>query len=170
MAGHAEQTPEYNPLRNSGHEAGDFMLTRVITQGAGAPCTYAVAPASRQFGTNGGKRSAEPDRYGQRLRLERDLGRGWLAITSVGGANINYTVAANSGAVRPARSLPRARSTRFVKTVRITSRRSACPAWSRAVSLRPMITRGSATVPFADHYCFQRDGAANLDSPTATGL
>ncbi|MFL6211617.1 MAG: caspase family protein [Pyrinomonadaceae bacterium] len=28
VAGSAEQTPEYSPLRNSGHEAGDFVFTR----------------------------------------------------------------------------------------------------------------------------------------------
>ena len=28
VAGTAEQTPEYNPLRNSGHESGDFIFTR----------------------------------------------------------------------------------------------------------------------------------------------
>lgn len=29
VAGRANQTPEYNPLRNSGHEAGDFVFMRV---------------------------------------------------------------------------------------------------------------------------------------------
>ncbi|HYH84507.1 MAG TPA: caspase family protein, partial [Pyrinomonadaceae bacterium] len=29
VAGTAEQTPEYNPLRNSGHESGDFVFTRM---------------------------------------------------------------------------------------------------------------------------------------------
>ncbi|MGH9944243.1 MAG: caspase family protein [Pyrinomonadaceae bacterium] len=28
VAGRAEQTPEYNPLRNSGHESGDFVFVR----------------------------------------------------------------------------------------------------------------------------------------------
>jgi hypothetical protein len=28
VAGKAEQTPEYNPLRNSGHESGDFVFVR----------------------------------------------------------------------------------------------------------------------------------------------
>lgn len=28
VAGRANQTPEYNPLRNSGHESGDFIFTR----------------------------------------------------------------------------------------------------------------------------------------------
>jgi hypothetical protein len=31
VAGRANQTPEYNPLRNSGHEAGDFVFVRVKT-------------------------------------------------------------------------------------------------------------------------------------------
>ncbi len=100
MAGRAEQTPEYNPLRNSGHEAGDFVFTRVITQGAGAPCTYAVAPASRQFGTNGGTGRFSLTATGSDCAWSVTSDASWLAITSVGGANINYTVAANSGAVR----------------------------------------------------------------------
>jgi hypothetical protein len=29
VAGKSDQTPEYNPLRNSGHEAGDFVFVRV---------------------------------------------------------------------------------------------------------------------------------------------
>lgn len=29
VAGRANQTPEYNPLRNSGHESGDFIFVRV---------------------------------------------------------------------------------------------------------------------------------------------
>lgn len=28
VAGKADQTPEYNPLRNSGHESGDFVFVR----------------------------------------------------------------------------------------------------------------------------------------------
>jgi hypothetical protein len=28
VAGAANQTPEYNPLRNSGHESGDFVFVR----------------------------------------------------------------------------------------------------------------------------------------------
>jgi uncharacterized caspase-like protein len=31
VAGRANQTPEYNPLRNSGHESGDFIFTRTGT-------------------------------------------------------------------------------------------------------------------------------------------
>ncbi len=33
VAGHANQTPEYNPLRNSGHESGDFIFVRIKTDG-----------------------------------------------------------------------------------------------------------------------------------------
>jgi len=29
VAGKSDQTPEYNPLRNSGHEVGDFVFVRV---------------------------------------------------------------------------------------------------------------------------------------------
>ncbi len=28
VAGRSDQTPEYNPLRNSGHESGDFVFFR----------------------------------------------------------------------------------------------------------------------------------------------
>jgi uncharacterized caspase-like protein len=31
VAGRANQTPEYNPLRNSGHESGDFVFVRIKT-------------------------------------------------------------------------------------------------------------------------------------------
>ncbi|MBC7929036.1 MAG: caspase family protein [Rubrivivax sp.] len=31
VAGRAEQTPEYNPIRNSGHDSGDFVFVRVKT-------------------------------------------------------------------------------------------------------------------------------------------
>jgi hypothetical protein len=30
VAGNAEQVPEYNTIRNSGHDGGDFVFTRVI--------------------------------------------------------------------------------------------------------------------------------------------
>ncbi|MGI8998007.1 MAG: caspase family protein, partial [Pyrinomonadaceae bacterium] len=33
VAGRANQTPEYNPLRNSGHESGDFIFIRIKTDG-----------------------------------------------------------------------------------------------------------------------------------------
>jgi formylglycine-generating enzyme required for sulfatase activity len=33
VAGRAEQTPEYNPLRNSGHQNGDFVFTKIKTEG-----------------------------------------------------------------------------------------------------------------------------------------
>jgi len=33
VAGRANQTPEYNPLRNSGHESGDFIFARVKVDG-----------------------------------------------------------------------------------------------------------------------------------------
>ena len=51
VAGRAQQTPEYNPLRNSGHESGDFVFVRLgaalkmmEAATAGAPIT----PAQRQ--------------------------------------------------------------------------------------------------------------------------
>ncbi len=36
VAGSAQQTPEYNPLRNSGHESGDFVFVKVKVGDAGA--------------------------------------------------------------------------------------------------------------------------------------
>jgi hypothetical protein len=39
VAGRAQQTPEYNPLRNSGHESGDFVFVRA---GAGKKSTEAA--------------------------------------------------------------------------------------------------------------------------------
>ena len=30
VAGGASQTPEYNPIRSSGHESGDFVFVRVL--------------------------------------------------------------------------------------------------------------------------------------------
>jgi len=43
VAGRANQTPEYNPLRNSGHESGDFIFERVK---AGDKTAEVKAPAS----------------------------------------------------------------------------------------------------------------------------
>ncbi|MDQ1559383.1 MAG: hypothetical protein QOD32_2443 [Pyrinomonadaceae bacterium] len=43
VAGRANQTPEYNPLRNSGHESGDFIFTR---NGAGRRPETAASAAS----------------------------------------------------------------------------------------------------------------------------
>jgi len=37
VAGAANQTPEYNPLRNSGHESGDFVFIRRKSQGTTQP-------------------------------------------------------------------------------------------------------------------------------------
>ena len=36
VAGRAQQTPEYNPLRNSGHESGDFVFVKIATGGRSA--------------------------------------------------------------------------------------------------------------------------------------
>jgi Flp pilus assembly protein TadD len=52
VAGTAEQTPEYSPLRNSGHESGDFVFIRVggaasqTQPGAEANATRSLKPAS----------------------------------------------------------------------------------------------------------------------------
>lgn len=39
VAGRANQTPEYNPLRNSGHESGDFVFIRIKTSGQNVEVT-----------------------------------------------------------------------------------------------------------------------------------
>jgi uncharacterized caspase-like protein len=52
VAGRADQTPEYSPLRNSGHESGDFVFTRLKTgsesvgAAVNAPATQATVDSS----------------------------------------------------------------------------------------------------------------------------
>lgn len=46
VAGRADQTPEYNPLRNSGHESGDFVFVKVKTGGGQAVEVTVRTPAS----------------------------------------------------------------------------------------------------------------------------
>jgi hypothetical protein len=45
VAGRAEQTPVYNPLRNSGHESGDFVFTRIKSGDKTSDVTAAPPPA-----------------------------------------------------------------------------------------------------------------------------
>ncbi|HLL76264.1 MAG TPA: caspase family protein [Pyrinomonadaceae bacterium] len=46
VAGRAQQTPEYNPLRNSGHESGDFVFVKIKTDGKSVEVTVkAPSPA-----------------------------------------------------------------------------------------------------------------------------
>jgi formylglycine-generating enzyme required for sulfatase activity/uncharacterized caspase-like protein len=45
VAGRANQTPEYTPLRNSGHESGDFIFIRIKTEGKSVEVTI-KAPTS----------------------------------------------------------------------------------------------------------------------------
>ncbi|MGI9104727.1 MAG: SUMF1/EgtB/PvdO family nonheme iron enzyme [Pyrinomonadaceae bacterium] len=55
VAGRANQTPEYNPLRNSGHEAGDFIFVRVkvrdktVEVAVNAPPSAKVDPAQQEL-------------------------------------------------------------------------------------------------------------------------
>jgi formylglycine-generating enzyme required for sulfatase activity len=49
VAGRANQTPEYNPLRNSGHESGDFIFIRIKTDGKNVEVTI-KAPLSPAAG------------------------------------------------------------------------------------------------------------------------
>ena len=46
VAGRADQTPIYNPLRNSGHESGDFVFTRSRPGGRAADAAATAPPAS----------------------------------------------------------------------------------------------------------------------------
>src|SRR5918912_3927707 len=45
VAGRAEQTPEYNPLRNSGHESGDFVFVKVTVGGKPLEAAVRTNPA-----------------------------------------------------------------------------------------------------------------------------
>ncbi|MDQ3754049.1 MAG: caspase family protein, partial [Acidobacteriota bacterium] len=45
VAGRANQTPEYNPLKNSGHESGDFIFVRVKVGDKTVEVTVKVPPA-----------------------------------------------------------------------------------------------------------------------------
>jgi formylglycine-generating enzyme required for sulfatase activity len=44
VAGRADQTPVYDPLRNSGHESGDFIFTRVKTDANSVELTTTTPP------------------------------------------------------------------------------------------------------------------------------
>jgi hypothetical protein len=74
VAGRAQQTPEYNPLRNSGHESGDFVFVRVKTIGKTAeaanksptppPIVAAVDPAAIELSFwESIKASADPEDF-----------------------------------------------------------------------------------------------------------
>ena len=47
VAGRAAQTPEYNPLRNSGHESGDFVFVKVKAGDKTVEVTVSAPPAAR---------------------------------------------------------------------------------------------------------------------------
>ncbi len=47
VAGRANQVPEYNPLRNSGHEAGDFVFVKVKVGDKTVEVTVSAPPAAR---------------------------------------------------------------------------------------------------------------------------
>ncbi|HLL77829.1 MAG TPA: SUMF1/EgtB/PvdO family nonheme iron enzyme [Pyrinomonadaceae bacterium] len=75
VAGRAQQTPEYNPLRNSGHESGDFVFVK-LKGGGGAetaavtkPLTGAVDPSVFELEFwNAIKDSSDPEEYKDYLR------------------------------------------------------------------------------------------------------
>ncbi|HEV2799465.1 MAG TPA: caspase family protein [Pyrinomonadaceae bacterium] len=66
VAGRANQTPEYNPLRNSGHESGDFVFVRMkpgdktaaMTTTATATPAINAANSSQARSTQGGGETA----------------------------------------------------------------------------------------------------------------
>jgi hypothetical protein len=47
VAGRAQQTPEYNPLRNSGHESGDFVFVKLKGGGGAVVAAASTAPAAK---------------------------------------------------------------------------------------------------------------------------
>jgi len=47
VAGRAEQTPVYDPLRNSGHESGDFVFVRVKIDGKTVEVTVSTPPGAK---------------------------------------------------------------------------------------------------------------------------
>ncbi|MDQ1612702.1 MAG: hypothetical protein QOG00_2633, partial [Pyrinomonadaceae bacterium] len=54
VAGRANQTPEYNPLRNSGHESGDFVFVKIkgdgkVVEGVADTPPANVSPAQQEF-------------------------------------------------------------------------------------------------------------------------
>jgi hypothetical protein len=70
VAGRAQQTPEYNPLRNSGHESGDFIFVKLkvgdktveVTVKAPAPVTVDPAAFELEY-WNAIKDSSDPEEY-----------------------------------------------------------------------------------------------------------
>lgn len=67
VAGRSEQTPQYNPIRNSGHDFGDFVFVRsgkapassaVVPPSHGAPSSKLKPPASTPGDTS---RGGQPD-------------------------------------------------------------------------------------------------------------
>ncbi len=68
VAGRAQQTPEYNPLRNSGHESGDFIFIKlgagdkVATVKAAPPTTVEPAAFELEY-WNAIKDSSDPEEY-----------------------------------------------------------------------------------------------------------
>ena len=79
VAGRAQQTPEYNPLRNSGHESGDFVFVKLRPGAGGTAETAAAAAARTPTGAvdasvfelefwNAIKDSSDPEEYEDYLR------------------------------------------------------------------------------------------------------
>ncbi|HEX8070302.1 MAG TPA: caspase family protein [Pyrinomonadaceae bacterium] len=62
VAGRAQQTPEYNPLRNSGHEAGDFVFVKTGAQGVATTTQPQGGPpgAARNGGASAPVQGAAP--------------------------------------------------------------------------------------------------------------
>ncbi len=110
VAGRANQTPEYNPLKNSGHESGDFIFIRIKTDGKNAEMAVksptgpvAVDPAAFELEYwNAIKGSSDPEEY--RDYLEKYPNGQFAAIArrrAAGGRDGN-----NTGGGAPAVSNP----------------------------------------------------------------
>jgi uncharacterized caspase-like protein len=75
VAGRAEQTPEYNPLRNSGHQSGDFVFVKIKVDGktvevtVKTPSAPKIDPATFELEYwNAIKDSRDPEEYRDYLK------------------------------------------------------------------------------------------------------
>jgi formylglycine-generating enzyme required for sulfatase activity len=114
VAGRAQQTPEYNPLRNSGHEAGDFVFVKL--KGVAAAAAAAEAPAaatSRPTGAvdasvfelefwNAIKDSSDPEEYEDYLRRYPNGNFAEIARRRAAGKRGGNNTANNTAAPPPA--------------------------------------------------------------------
>jgi formylglycine-generating enzyme required for sulfatase activity len=134
VAGRAQQTPEYNPLRNSGHESGDFVFVKLKggAESASAPAATAAAPGTRtptgavdasvfelEF-WNAIKDSSDPEEYEDYLRRYPNGNFAEIARRRAAGRRGGHNTAsapaprptpATRGASTPSRPAPKAGET-----------------------------------------------------------